>query len=357
MGSIVTITDVAYTAGVSISTVSRYLNDRTLLHRDTAQRIQEVICELNYIPNASARNLAMRQTGRIGVLVSCVRSAYWTEVYGAIHDYISQCSDDLEIFSLNCDELVLYRSKKSIRDKIRVLAEQRVVGIILLLREVSREDIDYMDSLGIPFVIVQSDLHDDERVSYVNIDNRAASYDITKYLLDLGHKLIAYNSGPTEAVFARERFEGYQDAMKSRQLYNKNLIISGNNTTSDGYWRTKQILSWTPRPTAILYGCDAMAFGGMQAIHELGLSIPGDMSVAGFDGIREQIEIMDMLPPLTTIVQPMSKIGEKAAEIILQQIKNQNKDEKSRYSVVLPTGFVDNGSCMPLRTSILSRFE
>jgi len=339
-----TINDIAQAAGVSKATVSRFLNDRSRLKEETALLIDSVIKEFNYIPNGAARNLAMKQADRIGVLISHVRSAYWNEIYSAMHDYLSRHMRDTEVFSLNCDNAVLYYSKKSIRDKIRVLAEQRVAGIILLLRDVSPEDVDYISEFGIPFVVVQSD-GKDERVSCVNIDNRAAVYGITQYLLGLGHKDIVYVSGPADAVFTRERFEGYREAMFSKRLYRKERILHGDNSTSDGYWRAKQILSWNPRPTAILYASDSMAFGGMQAIRESGLDIPRDISVAGFDGYREQIDLMDMLPPLTTVMQPIHLIGEKTAEIIMCKIRDKEMGIDRKYHIVLPTGFIDNGSC------------
>jgi len=343
----VTITDVAKAAGVSKATISRFFNDRGRLSNDTATHIDKVIKELHYVPSATARNLTKKRADIVGVLISQVRSAYWNEVYGAIHDYLSQNNQNMEIFSLNCDNAVLSYSKKSIRDKIRLLAEQRAAGIILLLRKVGADDVDFIHELDIPFVVIQSDCKD-ERVSSVNIDNRAANYGMTRYLLELGHKNIAYVGGPIDAVFSQERFEGYREAMVTEGAYVKSRVLHGDNGTADGYWRTKQILTWNPIPTAILYASDSMAFGGMQAIREAGLSIPEDISVAGFDGYREQIQLMDMLPPITTVIQPMKQIGEKAAEIIMRKIKDKEKGKNKRYAFVLPTRFVDNGSCRRL---------
>lgn len=338
-----TIRDVAKAAGVSQATISRFFNDRSRVKEDTASHIEQVVRKLNYVPSATARNLAIKQTDVVGVLISQVRSAYWNEVYGAIHDYLSQHNPNMEVFSLNCDNAVLFHSKKNIQDKVRLLAEQRVAGIILLLRKISDEDVDYICELDIPFVVVQSD-GKDERISSVNIDNHKASYNLTKYLLSLGHKNVAYVSGPLDAVFAHDRFAGYRDAMVAKGLYRKSTVLHGDNSTSDGYWRTKQILTWDPLPTAIVYASDTMAFGGMQAINGAGYKVPDDFSVAGFDGFREQIPLMDMLPPLTTVIQPMKQIGEKTAEIMMQKIKNKGK----RYNVILPTSFVDNGSCRAL---------
>lgn len=339
-----TINDVAKAAGVSKATVSRYLNDKSRVQIETAERIRAVIEELNYIPNATARNLVLRQTNKIGVLVSGINSSYWNRILDAFHSYMSQIPEPYEIFTLNCDSIVLYNTDKSLQDKIQVLLEQRVAGILLCLRDVQPEDVEHLCSQGVPFIVVQGNDKDD-RISYVNVDNYKATYEAAQYLLQLGHRSIAYISGPTDAIYATERFEGFRDALMARRCYQRSMILNGDNEHADGYWRMKQILSWRQLPTAIMVASDSMAYGVMEAIHEAGVSVPGDMSIIGFDGLREEMELYRLLPPLNSIYQPMTDIGRKAAELMVKRIRDKALGKNRTYKAMIPTRFVDYGSC------------
>lgn len=340
----ITIKDVAKAAGVSKATVSRYFNDIDRVNKETAERIRNVIEELRYIPNATARNLALKKTDKLGVLVSGITSPFWNQILGAIHSYISQMSDPYEIFTLNVDSTVLNNSNKSIQDKINVLLEQRVAGIMLVLRDLQQKDVNYLCEQDIPFVVVQNSCSD-ERISYVNIDNYTAGFEAAQYLIQIGHKDIAYVGGPSDTIYTNERFEGFRDALIAKRLFRRAHILNGDNSYADGYWRAKQILSWNPLPTAIMFASDYMAYGAISAIQETGLSVPDDISVMGFDGMYEEIEIFRMLPPLTTTYQPMNQIGEKTAEILLKKIRDKASGKNKTYRVMLPTRLIDRGSC------------
>ena len=340
----VTINDVANAAKVSKATVSRYLNDRSLVREETANIIGRVIADLNYIPSASARNLVLKQSNKIGALVSGVCSPFWNRVMESFHEYISRRSEGYEILSLNCDSNILYNTNKSVLDKIHVMAEQRVAGMVLALRDLREPEIDYLCSTDIPFVVVQGNAVDN-RISCVNIDNFKASYDAAQHLLRLGHKQIAYVAGPRDALYSNARFQGYQEAMQASRLYHRGMVLSGNNLQPDGYWRTKQILSWDALPSAIIFASDAMAYGAMRAISEAGLRIPDDISLIGFDDLQNQVDLFNMLPPLTTVRQPLSEIGENTAELLLKKIREKELGKNNVYRVMLPTSFIDMGSC------------
>lgn len=340
------ISDVAKAAKVSKTTVSRYLNDKSRVGKKTAAVIEKVIDELNYIPSATARNLALGQQDTIGVLISGVTSIFWNQVHSAIHKKVSQSTQHYEVLTLNCDNDILNNTDKSVNDKLRTLIEQRVAGIILALRDAEQIDVDYICAQDVPFVVIQYDsTFDDSRISYVNIDNYKAAYDACEYIQKLGHKKIAYVTGPHDAAHSNLRYEGFSDSLKNNKLYNRNMVLHGNNHTSDGYWRMKQILSWSDRPTAVMFSCDAMAYGAMAVLRENNIFVPEDISIMGFDGLAEEVEMFSMLPPLTTILQPMGLIGEKSAEIILSKIKDKAEGTNKQYRVTLPTTFLDRGSC------------
>jgi LacI family transcriptional regulator len=339
-----TINDVAKAAGVSKATISRYLNDKSLLKDETAERIGRVIQELNYVPSASARNLVLGQTDKLGVLVAGVNSLFWNTILGSIHEHISQVPDPYEIFTLNCDGDVLNNADKSVGDKIHVLKEQRVAGVIIALRDLQQMDKDLLFSLDIPFVVIQTD-PGDERVSFVNVDNYKATYDAAQHLIQLGHKLIAYVNGPSDAIFSVERFEGFRDALISKKLFKRSMVLQGDNYFNDGYWRMKQMLTWHPMPTAVMFSSDEMAYGAMKAVGEAGLAVPEDISLVGFDGLQEVNNVLSLLPPLTTVCQPMREIGEKAAESVLRLIRDKVAGKKRALRITLPTRFLDRGSC------------
>lgn len=348
----VTIDKVAQKAGVSKTTVSRFLNNRSLVSPATAETILQVIQELDFIPNSAARNLVRRRTDRIGLIIGSMGHPFWSILFDHIVQRVSQCGfldERYETLTISSDRVVLYNSIKNIRDKIKIMVEERVAGLILGVREsLAAEDIDYLASTGIPCVIIQC-VSCEGRVSHVSIDNYKASYEAAAYLLSMGHRRIAYVCGPPETTFAPDRLEGYKQAMIDRtRTFKPEWVLQGNNLFNDGYWRMCEILSWTERPTAVMFASDFMAYGTIKAASEQGVGIPQDLSIMGFDGLDVECDFLSLLPPLTTVHQPIRAIGEKAVDTVMKMIRDKAAGAMRIYSHHLKTEILDRGTCARL---------
>lgn len=342
----VNINDIAKVANVSRATVSRVLNNSPEVSETTKQKVLKVIEELNYVPNAAARTLVRRKTDIIGVLVNNVADAFWGRIIRGIETNILKTRYNA-IF-VNCKTaLDDWAYKPKFKENIRLLTEGRVDGIIIATtNELEQEDIEFLTDRNIPFVVIQ-DMLQDKRVNFVNIDNFKGAYTATKYLINLGHRDIVHITGPLESRIAVERSQGFEKALLDHGIpLNNQNILRGNFRYNDGYWRMKQILSWGRKPTAIFFGNDLMAYGGMQAAKEANVRIPEDMSIIGFDGLAGEFEFAGLMPPLTTMHQPMTKMGECAAQIIIDKIDGVSEEVQH---IFFDVELIKRDSCRSLK--------
>jgi LacI family transcriptional regulator len=339
------IDDIARLAAVSRTTVSRVLNDDPGVSKKTKEKVLQVINEHHYVPNAAARTLVRKKTDLIGVLVNNVTDIFWDRIISGIEQSIHH----LEYKALYAnvrgfpDEPL---SKSRYKRMLRLLAEGRVDGLIIaIINELDAEDVDLLIGRKIPFVVIQNSFQD-ERINSINIDNFQGTYTSTKYLIDLGHRDIAYVTGDLRSKIAVLRLKGFQRALKDHGIpSDRNRILQGNNSFEDGYWRMKQILSWDRLPTAVSFHNDIMAYGGIKAIQESGLKIPEDISVIGFDGLSGEYDLAKLAPPLTTMYQPMAAMGERAGQIIIDQLNGKDLAPVREF---FPLELVDQGSCKRL---------
>jgi LacI family transcriptional regulator len=214
-----------------------------------------------------------------------------------------------------------------------------VDGLIIALgNDLQPDDIDFLDASHIPFVIIQSNLHDD-RITRVNVDNHKGACEATRYLLKLGHRHIVHVTGPLEGSIARERLEGFTHAMREAGApMTDDSVVRGGFLFGDGYWATKRLLSGRTPCTAVLFGNDASAFGGYHAAREAGISIPEELSIVGFDHLISEMDIAGLLPDLTTMGQPVSDIGGSAAELLFQKLSGSKAVESLMIPMTLFKG-------------------
>ncbi|TCL61792.1 LacI family transcriptional regulator [Hydrogenispora ethanolica] len=339
------IDDIARFANVSRTTVSRVLNHDPGVSQKTQEKVLKVIREMNYVPNAAARTLVRKKTDIIGVLVNNVTDIFWDRIISGIEKSLHNL--EYEAIYVNVKR---FQNEPINRDKykkmIRLLAEGRVDGIIIAItNELDREDVDFLVSRNLPFVVIQNSF-EDARVNSINIDNFKETYTSTEYLLDLGHRDIAYVAGDLQSKIAINRLKGFEKALEDHGLpIVRARILQGNNSFEEGYWRMKQILSWDRKPTAVSFYNDIMAYGGINAAQEDGVRIPEDISVIGFDGLSGEDPFAKLAPPLTTMHQPMASMGERAAKIIVDKI-NGNHDEVIHE--IFAVKLVEKGSCKRL---------
>ena len=307
-----TIRDVALCAGVSIKTVSRVLNDEPFVRDETRAKVMRGIEELGFVANLSAKRLAKGQSLAIGLLYHNVHrssSHYIQDVQQGVLD-VARAAGYATLMH-PCD-----LTQPSDACGIVELASQRQVdGFILTApADNARGLLETLDQMSVPFVrLTPSDR--ESAWPYVTATDRAGACQMTRYLLDLGHRRIGYVLGLQETRAAHDRFAGYRDALAEAGVgYDEALVRFGNDLFDAGRDAAHSLLQMPTRPTAIFCSNDEMAAGVCVAVHETGLHIPGDVSVAGFDDIALARQIW---PPLTTVRQPIYEIATTATRLLI----------------------------------------
>ncbi|MCL4425620.1 MAG: LacI family transcriptional regulator [Firmicutes bacterium] len=327
----VTIKEVAQRAGVSITTVSRVLNNPGYsISPATKERVLQAVAELDYRPNALARGLLKKGISAIGLVVPDISNPYYPEVVRGVEDVASRLG--YTVILCNTD-----RDIDKVRRYVRVLLEKRVDGIIFAGGGIEGSDDDFLRP---DLKVVLIGRHGLDLPS-VQVNNVKAAFQATEHLIELGHRRIAAITGPEASTTSLDRLMGYKKALKEYNLpVDGSLIQKGNFRPEAGYQATKNLLSIEERPTAIVTANDQMALGAIRAIREAGLQVPGDISVAGFDDVCVA-SYFD--PPLTTVSVPMYSMGVRSMEMLARLIAN----EKEKRRVVLETKLVIRQSTGP----------
>jgi len=311
-----TIFDVAKVAGVSIKTVSRVVNNEPNVRASTRERVENAIAVLKYRPDQSARNLASRRTHLIG-LVYDDPTAYEMPSGGYI---LELQQGTLKACRSALSELLIHPCnfrKKNIGVELKTLIEDtRPAGIVLAaplsnMKKIVRA----IESTGTPLVRLSPGQSDDKQLS-VSTNDREICAEMTRYLAGLGHKRIAFIKGDPDHAAVANRFLGYQDGLKQSGLkFSERLVATGDNSFGSGEECAEKLLMQKSPPTAIFAANDDMAAGVIRVANRLRISVPESLSVAGFDDIplARQIE-----PALTTVQQPLVRMAERAASMLLE---------------------------------------
>ena len=337
-----TIDDVARLAGVSIKTVSRVVNREQNVRESTRDRVQRAISELNYRPNLSARNLASLRSHLI-VLVYDDPSAYEIPSGGYVirmqQGVLRACgAADYELLIHPCN----YRNRNA-TDKLYALIDQvRPDGIVLAapLSNMPRI-VKAIADKGTPMVRLSPGKENGGRFTVVTNDREVCA-EMTRYLVSLGHKRIAYVTGHPRHKAIRNRFLGYKDGLEQSGLpFAEELVVAGDNSFTSGEAGGDSLLSQSNPPTAIFTANDDMAAGVIRAADKRNIDIPGQLSVAGFDDIALARQIY---PSLTTIRQPLSQMAEVAAEAL---ISDPGDGSKLKGMAVVPATLMIRESTGP----------
>ncbi len=310
------INDVAELAGVSIKTVSRVVNQEPNVRSSTREKVDKAIATLNYRPNQSARNLASSRTHLIGLIYDDP-SAYDIPSAGYIirlqQGTLRACgSAQYELLIYPCN----YR-KNNVGGEIKALIEQaRPAGIVLAapLSNMPRI-VRAIESSGTPYVSLSSGKSNGKQPSIATND-REISAEMTRYLASLGHKKIAFITGHQSHKAVANRFLGYKDGLEQSGLtFSERLVAAGDNSFGSGIECAEKLLSRKQAPSAIFAANDDMAAAAIRVADRLGIDVPGQVSIAGFDDISLARQVF---PRLTTIRQPLSKMAERAAMMLIE---------------------------------------
>ena len=310
----VSIKDIARAADVSHSTVSRALSDSDLVRATTKARILRLAREMGYSPDARARSLVLGRTHTIGVVVTTFTDPFIAEVVQAVETAAHQHGYSLILASSNSEP-------EREMAAVQMLWSKRVDGLIVTSSRIGALYQSRLDSLGVPVVLINS--HQEQQGPYtfsVTMDNRHGGALATAHLLELGHRRVAYVSGPADHSDDLERMAGYRQALaKADIVYDPALIVQGTGRAGGGQVAWASLAALPNRPSAVFCYNDMTAIGLLRVVREANLSIPLDLSVVGFDDIPLASYVE---PRLTTIAQPKRDLGAKAMAMVLALMMN-----------------------------------
>lgn len=333
-----TIREVAKLAGVAPITVSRVINNSGPIQPETRARVEKAIEQLGYVPNNLARGLRWRQTKMLALVLTDITNPFWTTVARGVEDAASEAGYHV-IFG-NTDESL---SKE--HNYLHTMMQQQVDGVILapVSSETGAGAVRFIQRQKVPVVVI------DRRVSGVKVDNVRCdsiqgAYDLTRLLLDNGHRRIGLLSGPLNVSTSEDRLIGFQRALEEAGLKAApEWIQYGIFTVESGREMAEQVLASNPRPTAILTGNNFLTVGTLRAFKMAGLRAPEDISIVGFDDMDPNI-LID--PFLTVAAQPAYQMGYRATRLLLERIFKENEAEKF-CEVLLPVEIILRRSVSP----------
>lgn len=327
-----TMKDIAERAGVSVATVSRVLNNTKPVSSELKKKVLDIVKETGYKPNALARSLIKQRTGTIGVIIPDMDNETFADLIKGI-ELITDRNDHVILVTNTMGEV-----KKEL-EMFNLFEEKRLDGIIFSGVSLTEKHIDFFEKYKIPTVLVGQTFNKLDFPS-VTIDNFQASFDITEYLIELGHQNIGMIRGPLYDIQAgKERLLGYKTALRENDFpVNNDFIIEGDFTITSGYKAMEEIWSNELKPTAIFSASDKMAIGALNYCLDHGLKVPEDVSIAGFDDMELATAVR---PALTTIHQDQVEKGIKTADILLDLIE---KEEKESYNIQLPYSLIERDS-------------
>lgn len=341
------IKDVAELAGVSIATVSRFVNSPASVRAPTAKRVADAIKQTGYETNSLARNFRTGKTQQIMVVLPSIGIPF----YGPIVDGVRKVAS-----AAGYHILVMETAYHSVEydDFNRMVMSKQTDGIILLSTLSPFSEPNLSQRATHPPIVLGLESISSELSVFpsVCIDNKRAAQDAVNYLISLGHKKIGFFNGYIGLTYGtkivqtglRDRAEGFSTALREHKLLEKaEWNISARMSATGGRQAAQQLLALPQRPTAIFCSNDEMALGAMYELKNAGLKIPNDISIIGLDNMSYS-EISD--PPLTTIEQPTKRIGERSMKRLLNLIAGK----KARKNIeILPHQLVERASCAPPR--------
>jgi LacI family transcriptional regulator len=328
----VTMRDVAKTAGVSVSTVSRVMNGKVDVSNETQERVQAVIEELGYTTNLAARSMRSFKNNLVGLVMPDIAFPFAVEVMKGVNQAIAEAEFDLLVYTTGNHR----KSGRAFHEQkfVSLLNNSITDGVIVVVPVAT----DFATES--PIVCIDPPINSNPNYFSVHGTNYQGAVDAMNYLLELGHRRIGYISGREELQSSHHRLNGYRDALVNVGLpVDEKLIAFGDYTTEIGVTCARELLSLDEPPTAIFASNDQSALGVFRAAQELGLCIPEELSVIGFDNIMESKFLN-----LTTVDQFIYEMGYVATQMLIKLINGEELDSQIHK---IQTRLVIRESCQP----------
>jgi DNA-binding LacI/PurR family transcriptional regulator len=333
---------VAKKAGVAPSTVSRVINDSSRISEETKFKVRKIMDEIGYHPNINARNLVKQRSHNLGLVIpysteEAFADPFYSEILRGIGVLAHSKGFNLLLLTSNGEE----EEKKTVLNAVR---GKQIDGVLLLRAKKEDELIDELTKINFPFVIVGRP-EEKDKYYWVNNDNITASEKVVDYLIKNGHRKIAMIIGDDNYIMNNDRLEGYKRAFEKNGLkINNDLILRSDNTDHQNiYMLSQQMIKEHPEITAFYGMSDTMAYTIMQAMNDMNVKIPEDISIVGFNN-NPMSKIVS--PPLTTVDINIYLLGNKATELLIGVINGQV--DKYQHTIV-PTNIIERDSCKKIK--------
>jgi len=305
----VSIKDIAQRAAVSHSTVSRALSNSVLVRSETRDQIQRLAREMGYSPDAQARSLVKGRTQTIGVVVTTITDPFIAELVQAIESAAYLHGYTVILASSS------FEPKRELA-AVEMLRSKRVDGVIVTSSRVGTLYQEHLNRLAAPVVLVNSHRQLGGQYTFaIGVDNRHGAWRAAEHLIGLGHRRIAYISGPADHDDDLDRLRGFRDALNEAGIeLAPELVMAGTGRADGGEAAIPKMMALAKLPTAVFCYNDMTAIGLLRAAHRAGISIPDDLAIVGFDDIPLASYVR---PALTTIRQPTGMMGARALQMVL----------------------------------------
>lgn len=327
----ITIHDIAKKLGISASTVSRALNNNPLISKATQAKIKETAAKMGYRPNTMAANLRTRKTNTIGVIVPLINRHFFSSVISGIEDVAYNSGFAVTITQSNDS----FEKEEKIA---QTLYSNRVDGVIVSIgMETTKfNHLKHFSERNIPLVFFDR-VVDEIEAHKISVDDFNGGFIATQHLIEQGAKKIAHIGGPLNLNIYRKRLDGFSTAMKKAGLeVDRKMLLHNSLTRTDGTNAIKKLLKNPQKPDAIFCANDTTALSVIIYLVENGIKVPEDIMVVGFSN-EPFSEVVT--PSISTIRQPGFEMGQKAAELIIEQIKRKNQPSRFQ-NIVMPTELI-----------------
>ncbi|RPI80610.1 MAG: LacI family transcriptional regulator [Chloroflexi bacterium] len=310
-----TLEDIAKLAGVSRSTVSRVINNHPNVSEIARERVRSVVSQTGFHPNLAARSLALQRSYILGLVIPRSVNTFFADPYfPRLTEGIAQACNN-HGFTLS---LFLFYTEEDERNLFPRLCRRGLVdGTIIQSTHAEDEMFDQLSKSEVPYVVAGRPMHVNN-ASYVDVDNVSGAYTAVRHLAMLGYKRIANIAAPMVTTTGIDRMEGYRKGLKESGLrFDPDLVVESDFTEDGGYYSTQRLLPC--KPDAIFVDSDMMAVGALRALRDKGLNVPDDIGIVGYDDLPPARQAS---PMITTIRQPIRRLGVQLVETLLDIIEN-----------------------------------
>ena len=319
-----TIRDVAKQAGVAPMTVSRVINNSGYVREETRARVEAAISQLGYVPNMLGPSLRFNQTNTLALVLTDITNPFWTTLARGVEDAAQEAG--YSVILCNTDE-----SEEKQAQYLTMLLKRRIDGILLVPSSSTSNIVENIKNQGVKVVVLDREVNDAE-VDVIQGDSVGGAYQLTRYLIELGHQHIAILSGPKNVSTSSQRVAGFCQAINEANLpHNAANVYWGEFSQMLGYEMVQRALQTTPRPTAFLAVNNFIANGALRALRDMDIQVPEDISVVSFDDIPVAINPM---PFLTVAAQPAYEMGYRATRLLVARLANEGPETVQK--IILP---------------------